>query len=29
MGKHFELSEMNADHIKPWYKGGKTAIENC
>lgn len=28
-GKHFELSEMEADHITPWSKGGKTNAENC
>lgn len=28
-GKHFELEEMHADHIKPWIKGGKTTAENC
>lgn len=28
-GKHFELSEMQADHITPWSKGGKTISENC
>ena len=28
-GKHFELSEMEADHIKPWSKGGKTEEDNC
>jgi ABC-type cobalamin/Fe3+-siderophores transport system ATPase subunit len=28
-GKHFELSEMEADHINPWSKGGKTISENC
>jgi len=27
--KHFELSEMEADHIKPWHKGGKTKDDNC
>jgi len=27
--KHFEIEEMEADHIKPWVEGGKTAIENC
>ncbi len=27
--KHFELSEMEADHIVPWSKGGHTALENC
>jgi hypothetical protein len=21
---HFHLSEMEADHITPWYEGGKT-----
>lgn len=24
-----ELSEMHADHIKPWAKGGPTTAENC
>jgi len=28
-GKHFELEEMEADHITPWAKGGKTMLENC
>ena len=28
-GKHFELNEMEADHITPWSKGGKTIPENC
>lgn len=28
-GKHFEIQEMEADHIKPWSKGGKTIPENC
>jgi len=28
-GKHFELKEMEADHIKPWHEGGKTIAENC
>lgn len=27
--KHFELSEMEADHITPWHLGGKTVPENC
>lgn len=27
--KHFELAEMQADHITPWSKGGKTSAENC
>jgi hypothetical protein len=26
---HFELSEMEADHIKPWHEGGKTTEDNC
>jgi len=25
----FELKEMEADHITPWSKGGKTNAENC
>ncbi len=28
-GEHFELSEMEADHIDPWRDGGKTTEENC
>lgn len=27
--KHFELEEMEADHITPWSQGGKTVKENC
>ena len=27
--KHFELSEMEADHITPWHEGGKTIEDNC
>ena len=28
-GNHFELCEMEADHIIPWSKGGRTVEENC
>ena len=28
-GKHFELEEMEADHITPWSKGGHTTPDNC
>ena len=28
-GQHFELSQMEADHITPWHLGGKTIAENC
>lgn len=28
-GKHFSLNEMEADHITPWSRGGKTSPENC
>ena len=28
-GKHFEITEMEADHITPWHLGGKTISENC
>lgn len=28
-GNHFQLEEMEADHIDPWHEGGKTIIENC
>jgi hypothetical protein len=27
--KQFDISEMEADHIKPWHEGGKTISENC
>lgn len=27
--KHYEFDEMEADHIIPWNKGGKTVEENC
>jgi len=27
--KHFDISDMEADHILPWHEGGKTVIENC
>lgn len=27
--EHFEISEMEADHITPWSQGGKTTPENC
>lgn len=28
-GNHFEITEMEADHITPWHEGGKTISENC
>lgn len=28
-GGHFELKQMEADHVDPWSKGGKTTLENC
>lgn len=28
-GKHFELTDMDADHITPWVEGGKTNSINC
>ena len=28
-GEHFEIEEMEADHITPWHEGGKTVAENC
>lgn len=28
-GKHFDIKEMEADHITPWHAGGKTSIDNC
>lgn len=27
--QHFELEEMEADHITPWKEGGTTVAENC
>jgi len=27
--EHFEIEEMEADHITPWHEGGKTIEENC
>lgn len=27
--KRYEFSQMEADHIVPWHKGGKTAPANC
>ena len=26
---HFEIQEMEGDHITPWHSGGKTNAENC
>lgn len=28
-GEHFSIEEMEADHITPWSKGGKTERDNC
>lgn len=28
-GEHFDISEMEGDHITPWCEGGKTVAENC
>ena len=27
--EHFDISEMEADHITPWVEGGKTTADNC
>ena len=27
--EHFELNQMEADHITPWHDGGRTIAENC
>lgn len=27
--EHFEIEEMEADHITPWHDSGKTIAENC
>ncbi|MBO5927676.1 MAG: HNH endonuclease, partial [Clostridia bacterium] len=26
---HYEIEEMEADHITPWCEGGKTSVDNC
>ena len=28
-GKHFDIKEMEADHITPWHAGGQTSAKNC
>ncbi len=28
-GNHFEIEEMEGDHITPWSEGGKTTADNC
>lgn len=28
-GEHFDIEDMEGDHIKPWKEGGKTIAENC
>lgn len=27
--EHFEIEEMEGDHITPWHEGGKTEAKNC
>ena len=27
--EHYAIEDMEADHINPWSKGGKTVAENC
>lgn len=27
--EHFDITDMEADHITPWHIGGKTSAENC
>lgn len=26
---HFDINEMEGDHITPWHEGGKTSVDNC
>ena len=26
---HYDISEMEADHVTPWREGGKTNVGNC
>ena len=28
-GEHFDIIEMEADHVTPWHEGGKTNEDNC
>ena len=28
-GNHFEIEQMEGDHITPWREGGRTVVENC
>ncbi|MCD8313457.1 MAG: DUF262 domain-containing protein [Bacteroidales bacterium] len=28
-GRHFEIDQMEGDHITPWHLGGHTTAENC
>ena len=28
-GEHFDIAQMDADHITPWVDGGKTEAANC
>ena len=28
-GKHFQIEQMQGDHITPWCKGGRTTADNC
>ncbi len=28
-GEHFEIDDMEGDHVTPWHEGGKTTAENC
>ncbi len=28
-GNHFDIKQMEGDHITPWHAGGKTNAENC
>ena len=27
--EHFDIEDMEADHITPWHEGGKTSAVNC
>ena len=27
-GKHYDISEMEGDHIVPWWRGGRTTLDN-
>jgi hypothetical protein len=27
--EHFDIEQMEGDHVTPWHEGGKTSADNC